>query len=345
MKRVLVVIIAALFLVEVAAQIARPVYRWIVPVPTDDRVNADVYAGKEWAEDYFRDLRSIPIRWEPYTYWRRETFDGDGISVYQGQRWTPAPKTTVKVVFCLGGSAMWGTGVRDLETIPSLLAERFPTWTFVNLAESGYVSTQELIVLILALQRGERPSVVIFYDGVNDLTAAYQGRPGQPLNESNREREFNLLQPDRWMERVRLAFGDMLDKSVIARAVRRGHHSELSPPSDPVLIARAMSLYEANLTMARALGKRYGFQVLAYWQPTVFDKLQLSPHETRQAEQSAGIEPWIRESRALYLNRIGVHDLSGIFRDDPKPRFVDAWHVGEEGNVVIADRIAEDLAE
>ena len=48
----------------------------------------------------------------------------------------------------------------------------------VNFGESGFVSTQGVIQLILELQSGNIPDLVIFYDGVNDVYAAYQsGRP------------------------------------------------------------------------------------------------------------------------------------------------------------------------
>ena len=41
-----------------------------------------------------------------------------------------------------------------------------------NLAEIGYVSTQEMIALVRELQSGYRPDLVLFYDGVNDTTSA-----------------------------------------------------------------------------------------------------------------------------------------------------------------------------
>ena len=64
-----------------------------------------------------------------------------------------------------------------------------------NLAEIGYVSTQETVALVRELQAGYRPDVVLFYDGVNDTTSALlEGRPTLSTNEINRVREFNLLQ-------------------------------------------------------------------------------------------------------------------------------------------------------
>lgn len=44
----------------------------------------------------------------------------------------------------------------------------------MNYGENAYVSTQGLIHLILLLESGDVPDMVIFYDGVNDILAASQ---------------------------------------------------------------------------------------------------------------------------------------------------------------------------
>ena len=87
-----------------------------------------------------------------------------------------------------------------IETIPSLLARDARLnggWRaeIRNLAEIGYVSTQELIALVRELQGGYRPDIVIFYDGVNDTTSAFLEREaGVTTNEVNRRAEFNIQQ-------------------------------------------------------------------------------------------------------------------------------------------------------
>lgn len=93
---------------------------------------------------------------------------------------------------------MWGSGARDSFTIPSLLSqilsEHGISIHVVNYGESGFVSTQEVIALMLQLKKGNIPDVVMFYDGVNDTFSAFQhGIAGIPQNEFNRFREFNLL--------------------------------------------------------------------------------------------------------------------------------------------------------
>src|SRR3954451_8179244 len=102
-----------------------------------------------------------------------------------------------------GGSTLCGIGARDHYTIPSflskMLTQAFPERIRVtNYGTTGFVNTQEMILLIRELQRGCRPQIVIFYDGYNDTFSAFQNRiAGIPLNEDNRVAEFNILQSSR----------------------------------------------------------------------------------------------------------------------------------------------------
>ena len=178
-----------------------------VPVP-DPRVVAEGYGGAAWPVVHFRELEQLQERWQPYVYFRQKPFRGETITIdNDGVRTTwqssrqPADRGergSVKIL-TLGGSSLWGLGARDDQTIPSLLARSLHEkgWRveLKNLAEIGYVSTQEVIALTRELQAGYRPDVVIFYDGVNDTTSALlEGEPGLTTNEINRRHEFNLLQ-------------------------------------------------------------------------------------------------------------------------------------------------------
>ena len=178
-----------------------------VPVP-DPRVVAEGYGGATWPVVHYRELEQLQERWQPYVYFRQKPFRGKTITIDDdGLRTTwQSPRSprdrgerrSVKILM-LGGSSLWGFGARDDQTIPSLLARSLHEkgWRveLKNLAEIGYVSTQEVIALTRELQAGYRPDLVIFYDGVNDTTSALlEGEPGLTTNEVNRRHEFNLLQ-------------------------------------------------------------------------------------------------------------------------------------------------------
>ena len=69
-----------------------------------------------------------------------------------------------------GGSTMWGVGVEDDGTIPSQYAIKSGEYVF-NLGESGWVSRQSLNQLLNLLGESHKPETIIFYDGVNDISA------------------------------------------------------------------------------------------------------------------------------------------------------------------------------
>ena len=168
-----------------------------------------------WLEDYFKEfISSYNTTWRSYVYWRRRPFKGNYINIDdRGIRQTaPSGITAAEAsktlrIFMFGGSTLWGWGARDQGTIPSLLekalSKRNIKSEITNYAEVGYVNTQELIELILQLQRGNVPDLAIFYDGVNDVYAAYQsGVAGKPQNEWKRELEYNISSRPNQLRRV-----------------------------------------------------------------------------------------------------------------------------------------------
>jgi lysophospholipase L1-like esterase len=343
--------------------------RLIAPQSPDPRVLAEGYGGATWPIEHFREIASLEERWQPYVYFRPKPFQGKTIAIGpDGLRttWQPdsstaagAAKKPVKVLM-LGGSSLWGFGARDNQTIPSLLARelhgRGLDVEIRNLAGLGYVTTQELIGLIGELQKGYRPDFVIFYDGVNDTTSALlEGEAGLTTNELNRRREFNLLQsPPRLA--ATLAEKLLVDSSSyrLARAVR----SRLGPTAalpgarsgDESIqsLARSVALrYAANVNIVETLARGYGFRPLFFWQPTIFNKNELTAVERDEAQKYAWIEPAFRvvyaqinELRELKADP-AFHDLSAIFADEKNLAFVDYCHTTEIANARIAEKMAE----
>jgi lysophospholipase L1-like esterase len=240
----------------------------------DRRIQAEYYKNAPWAEDLFKELHeSFSARWESYVYWRRKPYNGKHITINSdGLRVTPqfndstakiAPQPKLRV-FMFGGSALWGTGARDSFTIPALLGlelrSRKTNVEVVNFAESGYVSTQEVIELLLQLQKGNIPDVVIFYDGANDAVSAYyQKTPGLPQNEENRIDEFNLKKRVPEIRRILLA--EVINnlatvrsvKALVARIKTRSHNREKGKDADydtGPIAERAIDVYLKNVEIA-----------------------------------------------------------------------------------------------
>jgi lysophospholipase L1-like esterase len=342
--------------------------RMSAPQSPDRRILAEGYGGATWPIEHYHEIESLEERWQPYVYFRPNPFHGKTIAIgSDGLRatWQPtaawgdeAGRKTVKILM-LGGSALWGFGARDDETIPSLLArnlhERGLKVDVKNLAELGYVSTQEMIGLVCALQQGYRPDVVIFYDGVNDTTSALlSGEAGLTTNEINRRKEFNLLQSPRRLAAT-LAGKLVGDSgfSRLARAVRSRFGRPTAgpsslPPDDTMrrLPGEVADRYAANVKIVETLARGYGFRPLFFWQPTIFNKTELTAVERDEAQKYAWLEPAFR---AVY-ERIGTsselkadpafHDVSRIFVDEKNLVFIDYCHTTETANARIAELMA-----
>jgi len=68
-----------------------------------------------------------------------------------------------------GGSTVFGDGVTDDETIPFFLNKMDPGNAYINFGGLSNHQKLEIEKLLLLLQKGYRPTKVIFLDGLNDL--------------------------------------------------------------------------------------------------------------------------------------------------------------------------------
>lgn len=336
----------------------------------DRRVLEGGYGGETWPVRHFRELNRLGERWQPFVYFRQQPFAGQTIHVDdQGlrQTWSPPPAErparTIKLLM-LGGSSLWGYGARDDRTIPSLVArslhDRGYGVEMRNLAEIGYVSTQELVALLRQLQDGWRPDMVVFYDGVNDTTSAWlEGEAGVTTNEQNRRAEFNILQsPARLSGSLLMRLVKDSSSYRFAQAVGhrigldRGDTRRASAARDSQGLAlEVVRRYQANVLIVEKLGRAFGFEPLFYWQPVVFDKTPLTAPEAGEAQSYswatgffAEVDRAIGQNAELQSDR-RFRNLSRLFAETPELIFIDYCHTTESGNERIARVIAQDLVE
>lgn len=343
---------------------------------------SDAYAGRAEVEEMYREWwLAYRSQWKPYVHWQRAPFHGRTIQVDAlGVRRTwrdprlddDRQSERALRIWMFGGSALWGTGARDLYTIPSVvardLAARGILAEVINLGETGYVSTQEVVALFRRLQRHERPDAVVFYDGANDIASVALGQEaGLPLNSHNRVEEFNLLQPERYDDLSRAYWRRWWQRRGMVRLaewLRRfgktaGDDSQVSPPKEvpPQLHANvesAVALYQENLRLVRQLAEANGFEVLFFWQPVIFDKSPLSLSEEARRREVAIFAPAfeiakeLRRSASPLTTAQDFTDLSHILSSEGESFFLDWCHVSEEANAILgaamADRIARRLA-
>jgi len=349
--------------------------------PADNfRIKADTYSDTEWASKYYKEIEEVEkgrtLRWQPYVYWRRTPRRGQYINIgSDGLRKTinvsmsEGASPPIKV-FMFGGSTMWGLGAGDDSTIPSIFAEEAKNkgvnCEVVNFGQYAYVNTQEVIELMLQLQKGNIPDVVIFYDGVNDTFSGFQlSVPGLPHDEIRREKEFCLLERKelqtlavqsaiRQLSTMRFLHG-VLQKTGLRRDNFQPIPLEYEKAvADKGALAHAVAeTYLNNIKLVQVLAQAYGFAPLFYWQPVIYAKRYLTEYERQSLELDVhypGMKEFyqdtyatLRQSSAGLNKNIAFHDISTIFSDAREPIFVDFNHMGGKGNSLIARRMAEDF--
>lgn len=344
----------------------------------DYRAFADTYQGADWTKKYYEEfLASNESQWLSYVYWRRKPFAGQFISIdSQGLRKTWASKYVEEKsgiqpkIFFFGGSTMWGTGARDDFTIPSIFSKRLAAnkvnAQVTNFGESGYVSTQEVILLIRELQKGNIPDVIIFYDGVNDAYSAYQQHTaGIPQNEFNRAKEFNyskkIAEAGMWpsvagsitsrLHTVRIIKGiyDRLNIDHYSEKAQKNNSKSSSNQTDSnedALVDDVISIYQKNIEIVKSLAKHYSFKPLFYWQPTIFGKKHLSKYEEKQSHRFRNIQAFLVKTYSRLMERDltnngkpEFHNLHALFSEVSEPLFIDWCHLGEAGNEYVAEKM------
>jgi lysophospholipase L1-like esterase len=369
------VILAAVIL-EFGATILRWAYHRAYPRDAQSMAGSPPYQGHAWAqefwkEEYLRRASSTAHHYVPFLIWGERAWHSSTINVDESaignlrrtvNPTNPAcPQTQRKVIWMLGGSTLFGMGVPDMETIPSHLSRELNAagsgcFVVLNLGMEGYLTNQELILLVEALKTGQRPDMVVFYDGVNEAyAAAAPGVPGRPTPHL----EFQSIKA-----RVEGSLASALDflrdsnSLQLARAIAARFHrrdSVVPPPTEGIARATAtLDNYLANVRVLRGLAQAYNFKVLFFWQPSLAsgnkpltpfeeqfrDDLRVSP----QANSLAILKAVNEEAERRSLHGGDFIFLGRIFDSVQEPVYIDhLMHLGPRGNQIVARAIAQTM--
>jgi hypothetical protein len=309
------------------------------------------YAGVAWARTHFAEFAALTTRYISYIEWRRQPFKGETINLTgpYGRRATIGTAESGKPsVYFFGGSTMWGTGADDANTIPSLVTQ-IGGYRAMNWGESAYTAHQSLVLLIQLLQEGHRPDVVVFYDGVNDvshkcraeLTPSSHAREGQirsALAATKGENVYGLS----YMAQPLVALARVVS-SRIALFTRSGSSSrQYACHSDANRAREIADGFISDWDVARRLVESYGakfigiLQPVTYYSNTKLEHLRLSDIEKRQFE---AVYPLIRQKMA---GRPGLYDFTGVL-DHDEHIYIDFCHLSPNGNRHVAQKLVETL--
>jgi lysophospholipase L1-like esterase len=339
---------------------------WKAPEPAGEeqspRAHVSYYASQAWAQQYWKEFSlSRHQLYHPYVLWRRAPLKGDFVNINRdGIRLTPGADCSVNSykVFAFGGSTMWGTGAPDWGTIPAYLQADFTALLHepvcvMNFGESAYVSTQGVIQLMLELQSGNVPDLVIFYDGVNDTYAAYQsGRPThQNFDQLAAQLEKGNSSPPSFVAWVKSSHSFHLFKRLLAKLRQKPRNStdlityKTKGIDTAALGDSVVERYLSNYEIVDALAPKYGFTFLFFWQPVItigHKSLTSEEQEMRRRMEPALIELYesvyrrVQQVAEKYGN---LYYIAEMFDSLNSGVWIDETHVTPVGNRLIAERI------
>lgn len=359
-------IFVAAAILEIGSALIRSAYRWIRP-GIEERAASPAYQGYAWAREFWKeeDLRRKSGgegRYVPFLIWGEKPWHSKYINIDESFigtfRRTANPLSPAcsqaprKVVWMFGGSTLFGLGVPDAETIPSHLSRELNSAgsiciEILNAGVEGYVTNQELILLVEALKTGHRPDMVIFYDGVNDTETSATPRIQVPHEEfefvkarieGSLESKLDFLQNSNSLELAR----------AIAGRLGRKDSSAASPEELAARAAAALDNYEANIRVVKNLGQAYNFQVFCFWQPSLAaGSKPLDPFEQQLQKHLLDSKPFkiaraVNEEAARRSLRAGDFVFLGqVFDSVKEPLYIDYYmHLGPRGNQIVAQAIA-----
>ena len=353
-------------LAEGAWRAARHVKR--ILTADDASPTADIFDRQPWGARYKSDLEGYdwPSTFEPLVDFRARAWRSESVNVADdGTRWTPhngepggAPALRV---LCFGGSTMLGVGVPDWGTIPAYLSlafkERGLPHEVVNHGTGWWTSSQSLARLAGLLRAGQRPDVVVFYDGINDVNVvSFGGSVGGISPEAEALLERGLENKPRLLQ-------DLISKSALLGGLLsrlhpnwrqkgpKGHFS-LTAPEMERYAGEIVRAYESNVRMAGALAREYGFSTHFFLQPypmiarkplTETDRLATEPRRRFRTEEEKLFAMVYERLRASdYLRGRGdFHDLQDLFAAEERPLYIDSEHLLPLGNEIVARAIFE----
>ncbi len=300
-------------------------------------------AGVPWAEDYWSQFHSLEYQVVPSLPSYQQDSDLPYIHVEDGVRRSYEPDGLTAdspVVWFFEGSTMWGEGQRDLHTTPSniaRLAERDGVaLRVVNFGERGRAHREEMLRFDRALAEppeGGLPDVVVFYDGVNDVSVQDPSGGGIPSDDptiyitgagSSSNSGPPVLSASTpgasgpWLEGI-------LERSLVLRLVGElGLESPASADDAPTtdqMVARTVDIYERGRALSLGLAEREGARPLFFWQPFIQSTLEGTPAALVREQLTP---PTIDLSRTLL----------GVPFDTV---YLDGAHLNERGAEIVAE--------
>lgn len=301
----------------------------------------------QWAQDGHWQVH-------PYTGLISREFEGTYLNIdMDGVRQTALPDETyidkpALRIWMFGGSTMFGWGLSDEWTIPSILQRRLqarlPDYQVqvTNFGAPIYNSSQELALLIANLRLQHAPHAIVFMDGLNDVWYAMYGETQTALvttlsaaweaqvNDLAQSDEqpwitFNRTFPLQRLPQSTGGEGDVVqDEFWVTRAKVSLADAYFGQESER--LAKIITTYRFNRRMILDIAENNGMLPLFL------------------------LQPWEDDYYTSFLgaveNQANTVNITNIFEDinaEETPLYLDSFHYSDFGSRIIAEAIADEL--
>jgi len=269
---------------------------------------------------------------------------------------------------------MWGTGSPDWGTIPAYLQKGFEKTRHgpvcvVNFAESAYVSTQDVIMLLLQLRSANIPDLVVSYSITSDIVAAYvSGRAGVHANVEQIAARFQSggKSSSTFVDGLTNTYSYALINMLITKVADPNYQQKISAELEGMTASASelvtyetrgvavkelsdaiVQTYSANYRIVNALAQKNGFEYFFFVQPIVsLGEKRLTPEEQKMKNSLKSDVGLNKLMTAVYSgvkressNYKKMLFLSDVFDHDDSLIWIDTDHVTPIGNEIVARRM------
>ncbi len=256
------------------------------------------------------------------------------------------------LVYCFGGSTMWGSGVRDEHTIPGFLnsLKENDKYQFLNFGIPAFGSTQELLKLTNLITSGNIPDKVILYDGALDIVSAQVRIVNKPMDKG---RLLSIITALYKLSNSHVVVNGLSQriKSIKNKSSKSDYKLKAE---DKILIEKAIEKYFSNIALIKHLGEIYNFDVYAFFQPFLLsgieyrnnnlDKFENNTYLSNDLKTLKIIESFYTQVSNLKKDEKWFFDISDIFvKKQIVGNYFDDVHLGPKANKIIAEEIYKNI--
>jgi len=256
-------------------------------------------------------------------------------------------------IFVLGGSTVF----LGEPPLPVLLEELFIKKGHKNISVFNYgvlssVSGMELSRIIFEIA-DFKPDLIVMYGGGNDIggPAYYDPRPGYPYNfmiyennpilESDLKKYPTLLMTAYGSNLLRRFFPDFFINNLLPLDILRKDAKWGTKEWEDEIA----SCYLNNLKKSSKISEAFDAKFIAFFQPTVFFKKNLTAEEFKWSGPQAADYLYMRDKIQIGIDtyrkekKMNFVDVSKIFAETRESVFTDDIHITHEANIAVAAEI------